>query len=43
MAGRPRKSLQIVDAFLQTHEIIATVPDLITLGGELNNELEILQ
>ena len=43
MAGRPRNSLQIVDAFLQTHEIIAIVPDLITLGGELNNKLSILQ
>ena len=43
MAGRPRNSLQIVDAFLQPHEIIAIVPDLITLGGELNNKLSILQ
>ena len=43
MAGRPRNSLQIVDAFLQPYEIIAIVPDLITLGGELNNKLSILQ
>ena len=44
MAGRPRNSLQIVDAFLQPHEIIGIVPDLITLlGGELNNKLSILQ
>ena len=42
MAGRPRNSLQIVDAFLQPHEIISIVPDLITLGGELNNKLSIL-
>ena len=32
MAGRSRNSLLIVDAFLQPHEIIAIVPDLITLG-----------
>ena len=43
MAGRPRNSLQIVDVFLEPHEVIATVPDLITLGGDLNNKLSILQ
>ena len=43
MAGRPCNSLQIVDALFQPHEIIALVPDLITLGGELNNKLSILQ
>ena len=32
MAGRPRNSLLIVDAFLQPHEILAIMPDLITLG-----------
>ena len=34
MAGRPRNSLLIVDAFLQPHEIIVIVPDLITLGDK---------
>ena len=43
MAGRPRNSPQIVDALLQLLEIIAIVPDLITLGGELDNKLSILQ
>ena len=43
MTGRPRNSLQIVDAFLQPHEIIAIMPDLIKLSGELNNRLSILQ
>ena len=38
MAGRPHNCLQIVDTFLQPHEIIAMMPDLLTHGGELNKQ-----
>ena len=36
-------AFRLLMRFLQPQEIIAIVPDLITLGGELNNKLSILQ
>ena len=43
MVGRPHKSLQIADTFLQPHETIAIMPNLITFDGKFNNKLSTLQ